>query len=84
VTRDKLVFNEKALKELRKHPAVVKDLEKRARRIAAAAGGEDMGYKVTVLELEDPRGAVSVMATGRAAAHNRKHNSLIRAVDAGR
>lgn len=84
MTHDKLVFNEKALKALRKHPAVIRDLEKRARRIAAAAGGEDMGYKVTVLELEDPRGAVSVMATGRAAAHSRKHNSLIRAVDAGR
>lgn len=55
MTRDKLVFNEKALKALRKHPAVIRDLEKRARRIAAAAGGEDMGYKVTVLELEDPR-----------------------------
>ena len=84
MTRDKLVFNEKALKALRKHPAVIRDLEKRARRIAAAAGGEDMGYKVTVLELEDPRGAVSVMATGRAAGHNRKHNSLMRAIDAGR
>lgn len=84
MTRDKLVFNEKALKALRKHPAVIRDLEKRARRIAAAAGGEDMGYKVTVLELEDPRGAVSVMATGRAAAHNRKHNSLMKAIDAGR
>ena len=59
MTRDKLVFNEKALKALRKDPVVIRDLEKRARRIAAAAGGEAMGYKVTVLELEDPRGAVS-------------------------
>lgn len=84
MTRDKLVFNEKALRALRKDPAVIRDLEKRARRIAAAAGGEAMGYKVTILELEDPRSAVSVMATGRAAAHNRKHNSLMRAIDAGR
>lgn len=84
MTRDKLVFNEKALRALRKDPAVIRDLEKRARRIAAAAGGEKMGYKVTILELEDPRGAVSVMATGRAAAHNRKRNSLMRAIDAGR
>lgn len=84
MTRDKLVFNEKALQALRKDPAVIRDLERRARRIAAAAGGESMGYKVTILELEDPRGAVSVMATGHAAAHNRKHNSLMRAIDAGR
>ena len=43
-----------------------------------------MGYKVTMLALEDPRGAVSVMATGHAARHNRKHNTLIRKMDAAR
>ena len=84
MTRDKLVFNEKALRGLGNHPAVVRDWERGARGIAAADGGESMGYRVTVLGLEDPRGAVSVMATGRAAAHNRKHNSLMRAIDAGR
>lgn len=84
MTRDRVVFNEKALRALRKDPAVVRDLERRAHRIAAAAGGEKIGYKVTVLELEDPRGAVSVMAVGHAAWHNRKHNSLMRALDAGR
>ena len=55
-----------------------------ADNLAQAAGGQDMGYKVTMLALEDPRGAVSVMATGHAARHNRKHNTLIRKMDAAR
>lgn len=80
----KLKFNQKAFEELRKSPGVVADLKRRAERIAAAAGGEGMGYKVTELVLEDPRGAVSLMATGHAHFHNRKHHALLRALDAGR
>lgn len=79
-----LKFNQKGFRQLRKEPGVRRDLLKRAERIAAAAGGQDMGYKVTPLDLEDPRGAVSVMATGKAARHNRKHNSLIKSMKAGR
>lgn len=80
----KLKYNQKAFEELRKSPGVVADLERRAERIAAAAGGEAMGYKVTELVLEGPRGAVSVMAAGHAHFHNRKHHALLRALDAGR
>ena len=80
----KLKFNQKAFEELRKSPGVVADLERRAERIAASAGGEGMGYKVTELVLEGPRGAVSVMATGHAHFHNRRHHALLRALDAGR
>lgn len=80
----KLKFNQKAFEELRKSPGVVADLKRRAENIAEAAGGEAMGYKVTELVLEDPRGAVSVMATGHAHYHNRKHHALLKALDAGR
>lgn len=80
----KLKFNQKAFEELRKSPGVVADLKHRAENVAAAAGGEAMGYKVTELVLEDPRGAVSVMATGHAHFHNRKHHALLKALDAGR
>ncbi|QIV87538.1 hypothetical protein D3791_10650 [Glutamicibacter mishrai] len=80
----KLKFNQKVFEEIRKLPAVREDLKRRAENIAAAAGGEAMGYKVTELVLEDPRGAVSVMATGHAHFHNRKNHALIRALDAGR
>ncbi len=67
---------------MRSNPAVIRDSEAGA-RIAAAAVVKTWNYKVTILGVEDPRGAVSVMATGRAAAHNRKHNSLMGAI-AGR
>ena len=80
----KLKFNQKAFEELRKSPGVVADLKRRAENIAEAAGGEAKGYKVTELVLEDPRGAVSVMATGHAHFHNRKHHALLKALDAGR
>lgn len=80
----KVKFNAKAFEDLRKSPKVVADLKRRAENVAEAAGGESMGYKVTELVLEDPRGAVSVMATGHAHFHNRKHHALLRALDSGR
>lgn len=84
MSRKKLKFNLKGFQELRHQPKVKEDLRRRAEAIAKQAGGQEMGYKVTDLVLEDPRGAVSVMATGHAARHNRKTNALIRAMGAGR
>lgn len=80
----KVKFNRKGFEQLRHQPKVKADLMRRAKALAEKAGGQGMGYKVTDLVLEDPRGAVSVMATGHAAYHNRKHNSLIKALDAAR
>lgn len=80
----KLKFNPKQLEDLRQDRRVRADVVKRAERIAEAAGGEEMGYKVTDLVLEDPRSAASVMATGEAHFHNRKHAALIRSLGAGR
>lgn len=80
----KLKFNRGVFEQIRNLPEVRADLKRRADKIAAAAGGEAMGHKVTELVLEDPRGAVSVMATGHAHFHNRKNHALLRALDAGR
>ena len=80
----KVKFNRKGFEALRHQPKVKAELMRRAQAVAERAGGQEMGYKVTDLVLEDPRGAVSVMATGKAARHNRKHNSLVKALDAAR
>ena len=79
----KFKLNKTGLQQLRKLPAVRANLKRRADAIAkeASKGGKVAGYE---LALEDPRGAVSIMATGHAHFHNRKHNALIRALDAGR
>lgn len=82
--RDRLVINDDALKRIRTDPAVRADLVRRAKAVAKAAGGEDKGYLVTDLVLEDPRGAASVMATGKAHYENRRRNTLLKALDAGR
>lgn len=80
-----LKWNKGALEKLRNEdPRIAADLKKRAEKIAEAAGGEDMGYKVTELVIEESRTAVSIMATGKAHFHNRKHHSLLRALDAGK
>lgn len=80
----RIKYKKGAWRELRQTPRVHADLRRRAERVAAAAGGEDMGYMVTSLLREEPRGAASVMATGKAHNHNRKYFSLLRALDAGR
>lgn len=84
MAKTKIKWNIEGFRQLRTTPAVRNDLLQRARSISDAAGGEAMGYKVTPLLLEDPRGAASVMATGKAAYDNRKYNSLMRSIDAGR
>lgn len=82
----KVKFNRKGFEQLRKAPKVRKDLLDRGEAIAqeASENGRVEGYIVTELVLEDPRGAVSVMATGHARNHNRKTHALLKALDAGR
>lgn len=82
----KVKYRWQGFQEMRKRNAIMEDLEGRAKRVAAAAGdnGEVEGYEVTPLVLESRRSAVSVMATGHAARHNRKHHALLRSLDAGR
>lgn len=76
----KLKFKKGALQKIRKDHRVTAELVKMAKQVAQDAGGEDMGYMVTDLVLEDPRSAVSVMATGHAHFHNRKHHALLKAL----
>lgn len=80
----KLKLNIKGFEKVRTSPKVRDDLIKRAKRVAAAAGGEEKGFKVTDLVLERNRAAVSVLATGHALHSNKKHHSLLRGLDAGR
>lgn len=86
MAKSKFAVKNEALRQIRQLPTVKKELHRRAVLIAnsASENGRIKGYKVTDLVLEEPRGAVSVMATGAAARHNRKYNKLIKALDAGR
>lgn len=84
MAKARIKWNTEGFRQLRQSPSVKQDLLNRAERVASAAGGQDMGYMVTDLVLENPRGAVSVMATGKARAHNRRTNALMVALDAGR
>lgn len=80
----KIKMKRGAARELRNQRKVREDLLRRARNVAQSAGGEDMGYMVTSLVIEETRSAVSVMATGHARAHNNKHHALLRALSAGK
>lgn len=89
--RVKIKFKRNAFREIRNDYRLRRDILERAERIAEAAasmGSEDgkpvKGYKVTDLVLEENRAAASVMATRKAHHHNREHNTLIRALDAGK
>ncbi|MEX3609766.1 hypothetical protein VVR12_01800 [Rothia sp. LK2588] len=79
----KLKVNNEAFRKIRNLPEVRKHLKHKAQQIAdiASRGGEVEGYVVTDLVLEDPRGASSVYAYGHAYNSNRKHNSLIKALN---
>jgi hypothetical protein len=79
-----LKFRKAAFEELRNDPRIAKFLLDKAEKLAAEAGGEAMGYKVTELVLEESRAATSVMATGHAHFHNRKHHALLRSLDSVR
>ncbi|MBV7412294.1 hypothetical protein ACUIAC_01035 [Dermabacteraceae bacterium P13138] len=82
----KVKMNRKGMRALRSDPAFRADLLRRAEAIKqdASDNGRVEGYVITDLVLEEPRAAVSIMATGHAARSNRKRNSLVRALDAGR
>lgn len=84
MAKKRVKFSKQGFEQLRKSPAIREDLMRRAKKVAEAAGGQEMGYKVTDLVLEKPRAATSIMATGKAARHNRRTNALIKALDAAR
>lgn len=80
----KIKINQKAFEALRNDPAVRADLVKRAKRIQTAAGGEAKGYLVRINYARSARSGVTVLATGHAHWSNRKHQSLVKALPAGK
>jgi hypothetical protein len=74
-------WNLDAFEEIRRAPSVKADLAGRAARIAAAAGD---GYESSSAEGASRSRASVVTTTYAAIRDNAKHNTLIRAVDAGR
>lgn len=82
--KHQMKFSREGFRKLRKDPRITQELLRKAKAIQADAGGEALGYKVTDLTLEDPRAAVSVMATGEATFHNKKHHALLRALNKNR
>lgn len=81
-------FKPNAFYELRRSPGVVAELESRARRILAAAGGEEAGYVMSSQQgARRPQGRwrTTVAAKSRKAKRqNAKNNTLLHALDAGR
>lgn len=82
--KNNIKFNKAGFQALREDPKVEADLVARGEAIAEAAGGKDMGYLVKANRARDVRSGVTVMATGHAARSNRKHQSLIKALPAGK
>ena len=84
--RFELKWNPKGFEELLSLPEVRADLMARAERVRreASENGAVEGYVVTDLVLEETRAAVSIMATGHAHNHNRKHHALLKALDAAK
>lgn len=77
----RVVINKKAVGEILRSPAVLADLEARARRIAAAAGP---GHKVDS-EVGTKRARAAVITeTTEARRAEAKARTLTRAIDAGR
>lgn len=78
----RLSFNSRGFRALLTNPAVQRDLEARAQRVASAAGE---GYEA--LPLQPPRRRAHVIVapvTGDADRDNAENNTLLRALDAGR
>lgn len=80
-SKSSLIISNETLRKIRTSPAVRKELDSRAKKIAriASENGIVEGYVATDLILEKPRGAASVLAWGHAYKHNRKTNAIVKA-----
>lgn len=82
MAKTRIVFHIGAFRALRTHPNVQRDIEARARRVAAASGS---GYEVETSSPPRNRSRSVVLAVSRKArADNARHNTLLRNLGAGR
>lgn len=77
----RIKWNIKGFEELRRAPGVAADVDSRAARVASAAGD---GYESSPYEGKSRHRASVFTQTPRAMVDNAKHNTLLRAIDAGR
>lgn len=88
----KLKINRQGFRELRNSPGVVADLDARAERVADAAMAEydphhgevNDGFIPNVSEGQNRARSSVVTGNPHAARHNAAHNTLLRALEAGR
>lgn len=76
--KGKVKFKPGALQALRSTPEARAYLQAEGKAYQERCGGEDKGYLLTELVVEESRTAVSLMATGKARNSNRIHHTLIR------
>lgn len=77
----RIKWNMRGFEQLRRDPGVAADIDRRARRIAAAAGD---GYEASPYEGKSRHRASVITATHKARLDNARHNTLLGAMDAGR
>ena len=77
----RIKWNIKGFEELRRAPGVAADIDSRAARVAAAAGD---GYESSPYRGSGRHRASVMTKTPKAMVNNAKHNTLLRALDAGR
>jgi hypothetical protein len=81
-------YKRDAMYKLRSEPGVRKDLERRAKSVLDAAGGEDAGYGMSSQQGErKPQGrwrASVFTKTAKGRRDNARNSTLIKSLDAGR
>ena len=80
----RIEWNRRGFREVLMSSGVRDELARRAQRIAAAAGGGDIGYRAVTGQGRTRARAAVVAASLHAQRHNAKHNTILRNHDAGR
>ena len=77
-------WNRDALEQVRRWPEASAELKRRADAIAAACGGEPVGFVAVTGEGKTRSRAAVIAASPRARRRNAKSNTILRHLDAGR
>lgn len=81
MARTRIVWRLKAFEEIRRDPALRRDMARRAEAIAAACGE---GFESSSTDGKTRARASVITATGNAMRSNARDNALLRNLDAGR